>query len=58
MSDRPQPPGREPQAVGIVALLVGSVGAAATLVPLLRVPGVLVGLVGAILGIVTLITRG
>ncbi|TDC97782.1 hypothetical protein E1292_36430 [Nonomuraea deserti] len=44
--------------IGIVALVLGLIGAAATLLPVLRVPGVVVGLVAAVLAVVAVASKG
>ncbi|HEX4816228.1 MAG TPA: hypothetical protein VFV66_26080 [Nonomuraea sp.] len=44
--------------LGIISLVIGVIGVAATLVPILRLPGALAGLVAATLGVVTWVTKG
>jgi hypothetical protein len=46
-----------PPALGIISLLMGGIGAAAAFFPLLRLPGVLLGLIGAGLGVVTVAVK-
>ncbi|HEX4813675.1 MAG TPA: hypothetical protein VFV66_13080 [Nonomuraea sp.] len=60
MPPQPEPPPYIPPspALGIVSLLMGVIGAAAAFVPILRLPGVLIGLIAATLAIVTVASSG